>query len=105
MLIGAGINTILNICLVKLIGPLGASIATAIGYAVVWMVRVKRHKEVCGNSFAITERYYGIWNISDTSCAYVNGSRHNRDIWDSGDMFIDNSYFISRRNRSLLYVK
>ena len=41
MLIGAGINTILNICLVKLIGPLGASIATAIGYAVVWMVRVK----------------------------------------------------------------
>lgn len=41
VLIGAGINTILNICLVKLIGPLGASIATAIGYAVVWMVRVK----------------------------------------------------------------
>lgn len=41
VLVGAVINTILNIFLVKIIGPLGASIATAVGYAVVWMVRVR----------------------------------------------------------------
>lgn len=37
--IGAAVNTVLNIVLVYSIGALGAAIATAVGYWVVWVVR------------------------------------------------------------------
>lgn len=38
-LIGAGVNTILNLILIPIIGAYGAAAATLIGYVVVWVVR------------------------------------------------------------------
>lgn len=40
-LVGASVNTVLNIILVKLYGPVGASIATAVSYCLVWFSRYK----------------------------------------------------------------
>lgn len=45
-LVGAAVNTVLNVLLVMNIGAIGAAIATAISYTVVWAIRlicVKRH--------------------------------------------------------------
>lgn len=45
-IIGAAVNTALNIILVLLMGPIGAAIATAVSFIVVWVIRllnVKRH--------------------------------------------------------------
>ena len=45
-LVGAAVNTALNMVLVFAMGPMGAAIATAISYTVVWAIRlicVKRH--------------------------------------------------------------
>lgn len=38
-LIGAGINTFLNLCMIPLLGSYGAAVATAIGFFCVWMMR------------------------------------------------------------------
>ena len=43
---GAIINTILNVILVKVIGPLGASIATLCAYIVVWGIRLYYAKRI-----------------------------------------------------------
>lgn len=45
-LVGAAVNTALNVILVLSMGPIGAAIATAVSYVVVWAIRlicVKRH--------------------------------------------------------------
>lgn len=45
-LVGAAVNTALNVVLVFAMGPMGAAIATAISYTMVWAIRlicVKRH--------------------------------------------------------------
>lgn len=41
-LVGAAINTVLNLLLIPFIGALGAAIATMVGYAIIWIVRTKR---------------------------------------------------------------
>ena len=38
-LIGAVVNTLLNLCLIPIIGAYGAAVATLVGYIVVWIVR------------------------------------------------------------------
>lgn len=43
--VGAALNIVLNIILVKLLGPLGAAIATAFSAYVVWIVRIKHTKK------------------------------------------------------------
>lgn len=43
--VGAGVNIILNIVLVYMMGPLGAAIATAISYLIVWGIRLKHAKQ------------------------------------------------------------
>lgn len=44
--IGASVNTILNIILVMFIGPLGAALATLISYILVWATRLNAAKKV-----------------------------------------------------------
>lgn len=41
-MVGAAINTVLNLLLIPFIGALGAAIATMVGYAIIWIVRTKR---------------------------------------------------------------
>lgn len=43
-IIGATVNIVLNVVLVKIIGPIGAAIATLISYIVVWKIRVVKVK-------------------------------------------------------------
>lgn len=45
-LCGASINTILNIVLVYIFGPIGAAIATLISYIVVWSIRLRVAKKL-----------------------------------------------------------
>lgn len=45
VLSGAAVNTVLNFILIKPLGPLGASMATAAGYAVVWMIHMRNVKQ------------------------------------------------------------
>lgn len=45
-IIGASVNTILNVFFVRLIGPIGAAIATLIAYVLVWMVRIRGVKKL-----------------------------------------------------------
>ena len=44
--IGAGLNLIMNILFTPLIGPLGAAIATAISYFIVWLIRYIRSRRL-----------------------------------------------------------
>lgn len=40
-IIGAAVNTVLNVILVFTLGPIGAAIATLVAYAIVWILRYK----------------------------------------------------------------
>ncbi len=44
-LIGAAVNIVLNIILVKLMGPMGAAISTMISYCVVWVCRMIKSRQ------------------------------------------------------------
>lgn len=41
-IIGAVVNTLLNVLLIPIIGALGASVATMIGYVTIWVIRTKQ---------------------------------------------------------------
>lgn len=61
-IIGAAVNIVLNICMIPTMGAYGAAIATAIGFAVVWLVRyiwVKKGMEL-KNNHAHEVASYGI---------------------------------------------
>lgn len=45
-LLGASVNTILNIVLVYFLGPLGAAVSTLISYIVVWRIRMSAAKKL-----------------------------------------------------------
>lgn len=44
--VGAVVNTILNIALVSLLGPIGAAISTMFSYIVIWLYRLVKAKEL-----------------------------------------------------------
>lgn len=48
---GAGVNTVLNIIFVYIMGPIGAAIATLISYFIVWAVRMKSVKSIMNIKF------------------------------------------------------
>lgn len=59
--IGAIVNIVLNIILVSHIGAIGAALATAVSYVVVWLIRIK-----------IVKKYMNLKiNIIRDSCAYL----------------------------------
>ena len=45
-MIGAIVNIVLNIMLIKFVGVIGAAIATAISYFVVWIIRMVNVKNI-----------------------------------------------------------
>lgn len=55
--ISAVVNTILNIVLIKTIGPLGAAIATLISYWIIYVIRIKHVKKYINIEFNIIRDY------------------------------------------------
>ena len=65
--VGASVNTVLNIILVYLIGPIGAAIATLISYILVWGVRLRKAKKNSHYRHLFTTRYNFVYYHGNSS--------------------------------------
>ncbi|MGF0148770.1 lipopolysaccharide biosynthesis protein, partial [Lachnospiraceae bacterium SGI.054] len=70
-MIGASVNTVLNVGLVYLWGPVGAAIATAISYCLVWLTRYKKANEIIHLSIAFKRDVFSYCILVIQACFLI----------------------------------
>lgn len=70
-MIGASVNTVLNVGLVYLWGPVGAAIATAISYCLVWLARYKKANEIIHLSIAFKRDVFSYCILVIQACFLI----------------------------------
>ncbi|MGP8310862.1 oligosaccharide flippase family protein [Enterocloster aldenensis] len=103
--IGALVNTVLNIVLVFNIGPLGAAIATAVAYLVVWIIRLKHmNKYIQIKLFLVRDSFSYLLLIAQSALLLLS-SKDSFKLYISEFVIIVLIVFLYRNEYMVIYKK